>query len=51
MGAATAAVEQARTQAEALAKEIQKNEEAQKWAEHMKGNAAMLRSYGMSTEA
>ena len=39
---ATAAVKQA----EALAKEIQKNEEAQKWAEQMKGNVGALRGFG-----
>ena len=39
---ATAAVKQA----EALAKEIQKNEEAKKWAEQMKGNVGALRGFG-----
>lgn len=33
-------------QAEALAKEIQRNEEAQRWAEQVKGNVGALRSYG-----
>ena len=42
MATATAAVKQA----EALAKEIQKNEEAQRWAEQVKGNVGALRSYG-----
>ena len=35
-------------QAEALAKEIQRNEEAQRWAEQVKGNVGALRSYGES---
>lgn len=39
---ATAAVKQA----EALAKEIQKNEEAQRWAEQVKGNVGALRGLG-----
>jgi len=42
MGAASAAVKQA----EALAKDIQQNEEAQKWAEQMRGNVGALRNYG-----
>ena len=42
MATASAAVRQA----EALAKEIQKNEEAQRWAEQVKGNVGALRSYG-----
>ncbi|MCJ1309383.1 hypothetical protein MMC25_003042 [Agyrium rufum] len=33
-------------QAEALAKEIQKNEEAQRWAEQVKGNVGALRGFG-----
>lgn len=41
-GAASAAVKQA----EALAKEIQKNEEAQRWAEQVKGNVGALRGLG-----
>ncbi|KAL8671269.1 MAG: hypothetical protein Q9168_004238 [Polycauliona sp. 1 TL-2023] len=39
---ATAAVKQA----EALAKEIQHNEEAQRWAEQVKGNVGVLRGFG-----
>ncbi|SLM39607.1 Maintenance of telomere capping protein 1, Mtc1 [Lasallia pustulata] len=39
---ATAAVKQA----EALAKEIKKNEEAQRWAEQVKGNVGALRGLG-----
>lgn len=39
---ATAAVKQA----EALAKEIQQNEEAQRWAEQVKGNVGALRGLG-----
>lgn len=41
---ATAAVKQA----EALAKEIKQNEEAQRWAEQVKGNVGALRGLGMS---
>ncbi|KAI4212874.1 MAG: hypothetical protein LQ351_004399 [Letrouitia transgressa] len=41
-GAASAAVKQA----EALAKEIQRNEEAQRWAEQVKGNVGVLRGLG-----
>ncbi|KMP04761.1 conserved fungal protein [Coccidioides immitis H538.4] len=33
-------------QAEAAVKEIQKNEEAQKWAEHVRGNVGMLKGLG-----
>ena len=44
VGAASAAVKQA----EALAKEIQKNEEAQRWAEQVKGNVGALRGFGTS---
>lgn len=33
-------------QAEALAKEIQHNEEAQRWAEQVKGNVGALRGFG-----
>ncbi|WPH00885.1 Hypothetical protein R9X50_00371700 [Acrodontium crateriforme] len=42
LGAATAAVKQAET----LAKEIQGNEEAQKWAEQVRGNFKGLQSFG-----
>ena len=45
-GAFTATASAAVKQAEALAKEIQKNEEAQRWAEQVKGNVGALRSYG-----
>lgn len=45
-GAASAAVKQA----EALAKEIQRNEEAQRWAEQVKGNVGVLRGLGTSCE-
>lgn len=34
-------------QAEALAKEIRQNEEAQRWAEQVKGNVGALRGFGM----
>lgn len=36
-------------QAEALAKEIRQNEEAQRWAEQVKGNVGALRGLGMSS--
>ena len=42
LATASAAVKQA----EALAKEIQQNEEAQRWAEQVKGNVGALRGYG-----
>lgn len=42
LSTATAAVKQA----EALAKEIQQNEEAQRWAEQVKGNVGALRGFG-----
>jgi hypothetical protein len=42
MATATAAV----TQAQAIAKDLQNNEEAQKWAEQVKGNVGVLRNYG-----
>lgn len=38
-------------QAEAAVKEIQKNEEAQRWAEQVKGNVGALRGLGGSTHA
>jgi hypothetical protein len=34
-------------QAEAAVKEIQNNEEAQRWAQHMKGNVGALRDLGI----
>lgn len=43
LSTATAAVKQA----EALAKEIKQNEEAQRWAEQVKGNVGALRGLGM----
>ncbi|KAF2144028.1 uncharacterized protein K452DRAFT_246152 [Aplosporella prunicola CBS 121167] len=46
IGTASAAVQQAQQRAEAAVKEIQKNEEAQRWAEQVKGNVGVLRSYG-----
>ncbi|TID19472.1 hypothetical protein E2P81_ATG06639 [Venturia nashicola] len=42
----TAAASAAAKQAEAAVKEIQKNEEAQKWAEQMRGNVGALRGLG-----
>lgn len=38
-------------QAEALAKEIQHNEEAQRWAEQVKGNVGALRGLGITRKA
>jgi Family of unknown function (DUF5427) len=46
----TAAATAAAKQAEAAVKEIQKNEEAQKWAEQMRGNVGALRGLGMFIE-
>lgn len=43
LSTATAAV----SQAQAAVKEIQKNEEAQRWAEQMRGNVGALRGLGM----
>ncbi|KAE9978616.1 hypothetical protein EG328_001377 [Venturia inaequalis] len=42
----TAAASAAAKQAEAAVKEIQKNEDAQKWAEQMRGNVGALRGLG-----
>ena len=42
MATASAAVKQA----EALAKDLRENEEAQKWAEQVRGNVGALRNYG-----
>lgn len=36
------------SQAQAAVKEIQKNEEAQKWAEQVRGNVGALRGIGMN---
>jgi hypothetical protein len=38
------------SQAQAAVKEIQKNEEAQKWAEQLKGNVGVLRGFGMDIQ-
>ncbi|KAF2089899.1 hypothetical protein K490DRAFT_71616 [Saccharata proteae CBS 121410] len=46
IGTASAAASAAAKQAEAAVKELQKNEEAQRWAEQVKGNVGALRSYG-----
>ncbi|KAH7377405.1 maintenance of telomere capping protein 1 [Pyrenochaeta sp. MPI-SDFR-AT-0127] len=43
---ATAAAEQAKKQAEAAYQEIQKNQEAQRWAEQVRGNVGALRGIG-----
>ena len=45
-GAITATASAAVKQAETLAKEIQHNEEAQRWAEQVKANAGALRGFG-----
>lgn len=45
-GGLVASASAAVTQAQAIAKEIQHNEEAQKWAEQVKGNVGVLRNYG-----
>ena len=44
---ASAATTAAMKQAEAAVKEIQQNEEAQKWAQQVKGNVGALRDLGM----
>jgi hypothetical protein len=46
---ATAAAETARKQAEAAYQEIQKNQEAQRWADQVRGNVGALRGIGMTT--
>lgn len=43
LSTATAAV----SQAQAAVKEIQKNEEAQKWAEQLRGNVGVIRGFGI----
>ncbi|KAL6706999.1 hypothetical protein ACN47E_004949 [Coniothyrium glycines] len=43
---ATAAAETARKQAEAAYQELQKNQEAQRWAEQVRGNVGALRGIG-----
>ncbi|EDU43791.1 repeatdomain containing protein [Pyrenophora tritici-repentis] len=43
---ATAAAETARKQAEAAYQELQKNQEAQRWAEQVRGNVGALRGLG-----
>ncbi len=48
-GAITATASAAFNQAETLAKEIQHNEEAQRWAEQVKANAGALRGLGWCT--
>lgn len=45
---ATAAAETARKQAEAAYQELQKNQEAQRWAEQVRGNVGALRGIGTS---
>lgn len=44
---ATATASAAMKQAEAAVKEIQQNEEAQKWAQQVKGNVGALKDFGM----
>lgn len=46
-GSLTGLASAAAKQAEAAVKEIQKNEEAVRWAEQVKGNVGALRTYGM----
>jgi hypothetical protein len=46
LSTATATATAAMKQAEAAMKEIQKNEEAQKWAEQVRGNVGALRDFG-----
>ncbi|KAF2265520.1 hypothetical protein CC78DRAFT_461208 [Lojkania enalia] len=46
LSTATATANAARKQAEAAYKEIQKNEEAQRWAEQVRGNVGALRGIG-----
>lgn len=48
LSTATATATAAMKQAEAAVKEIQKNEEAQKWAEQVRGNVGALRGLGTS---
>lgn len=48
MSTATAAAETARKQAEAAYQELQKNQEAQRWAEQVRGNVGALRGIGTS---
>ena len=45
-GGLVATASAAVTQAQAMAKELQQHEEAQKWADQVKGNVGALRSYG-----
>lgn len=48
LSTATATVSTARKQAEAAYAEIQKNQEAQRWAEQVRGNVGALKGIGMS---
>lgn len=48
---ATEAANAAKKQAEAAYQEIQKNQEAQRWAEQVRGNVGALRGIGASTSA
>lgn len=47
---ATAAADAAKKQAEAAYQEIQKNQEAQRWAEQVRGNVGALRGIGTSMQ-
>ncbi|KAF2177106.1 hypothetical protein K469DRAFT_733098 [Zopfia rhizophila CBS 207.26] len=51
LSTATATANAARKQAEAAYKEIQKNEEAQRWAEQVRGNVGALRGIGSDFSA
>jgi len=46
LSTATAAADAAKKQAEAAYQELQKNEEAKRWAEQVRGNVGTLRGYG-----
>jgi hypothetical protein len=50
LSTATAAADAAKKQAEAALSEIQKNQEAQRWAEQVRGNVGALRGIGMSVD-
>ena len=49
LNTATEAASAAKKQAEAAYQELQKNQEAQRWAEQVRGNVGALRGMGMST--
>ena len=49
LSTATAAADAAKKQAEAAYQELQKNQEAQRWAEQVRGNVGALRGIGAFT--